>query len=51
MISAKVSYEVVKNLNVFVNARNLLASDSREFYAGDQTAGLYTGGLTYNFLK
>ena len=51
MMNAKVSYEVVKNLNVFVNARNAFASDSREFYAGDQTAGLYTGGLTYNLLK
>ncbi len=51
MMNAKVSYEIVKNLNVFVNARNAFGSDSREFYAADQTAGLYTGGLTYNLLK
>ncbi len=51
MMNAKVSYEIVKNLNVFANARNLFASSSREFYAADQTAGLYTGGLTYNVLK
>jgi len=50
-LNAKVSYEVVKNLNVFVNARNLFGSDSREFYAADQTAGLYTGGLSYNLSK
>jgi iron complex outermembrane recepter protein len=51
MMNAKVSYEVAKNLNVFVNARNLLGSSSREFYGADQIAGLYTGGLSYNFLK
>jgi iron complex outermembrane recepter protein len=51
MMNAKVSYEVAKNLNVFINARNLFGSSSREFYSADQTAGLYTGGLTYNLLK
>jgi len=50
-VNAKVSYELVKNLNVFINGRNLFGSDSREFYAADRTAGLYTGGLTYNFTK
>lgn len=50
-INAKVSYEVVKNLNVYINARNALASSQREFYAGDKTAGLYTAGLSYNLLK
>ncbi|HEY3402811.1 MAG TPA: TonB-dependent receptor [Ohtaekwangia sp.] len=50
-MNAKVSYEVVKNLNLFINARNLFGTDSREFYAADQTAGLYTGGLSYNMTK
>ncbi|HTE34325.1 MAG TPA: TonB-dependent receptor, partial [Chryseolinea sp.] len=50
-MNAKVSYEVVKNLNVFVNARNAFASSTREFYAADQTAGLYTAGLSFNLLK
>ncbi|MBX2969215.1 MAG: TonB-dependent receptor [Cyclobacteriaceae bacterium] len=48
MFNAKVSYEVVKGLNVFVNARNLMGADSREFYAGDRASGLYMGGLSYN---
>lgn len=48
IISAKASYEVVKNLNVFINARNLFGANAREFYAADRTAGLYTGGLSYN---
>jgi iron complex outermembrane receptor protein len=51
MLNAKVSYEVVKNLNLFVSGRNILNSDSREFYAADRTAGLYTGGLSYNLTK
>ncbi len=51
MMNAKVSYEIVKNLNVFVNARNAFGASSREFYAADQTAGFYTGGLSYNLLK
>jgi iron complex outermembrane receptor protein len=51
MMNVKVSYEVVKNLKVFINARNAFNSPSREFYAADQTAALYTGGLSYNLLK
>ncbi len=51
MLNLKVSYEVIKGLNVFANARNLFSTKTREFYAADQTAGLYTGGLTYNLLK
>lgn len=51
MLNVKVSYEIVKNLNVFASGRNVLNSDSREFYAGDRTAGLYTGGLSYNLTK
>jgi iron complex outermembrane receptor protein len=51
MLNAKVSYEVVKNLNVFVSGRNILNTDSREFYAADRTAGQYTGGLSYNLTK
>lgn len=48
IMSAKASYEVVKGLNVFVNARNLFGADAREFYGADRTAGLYTGGVSYN---
>ncbi len=48
ILSAKVSYEVMKNLNVFVNGRNALNSATREFYAADRTAGLYTIGASFN---
>lgn len=48
MFNAKISYEIISGLNVFANARNLTGADSREFYAGDRTAGLYMGGLSFN---
>ena len=51
ILNAKVSYEVVKNLTVFASGRNILNSDSREFYAGDRTAGLYSAGLSLNMTK
>lgn len=51
MFNAKVSYEIAKGLNVFANARNLVGADSREFYAGDRTSGLFLGGLSYNLKK
>jgi iron complex outermembrane receptor protein len=51
MANAKISYEIAKNLNVFVNARNMFGSSSREFYAADRTAALYTGGLSYSLVR
>lgn len=48
LLNAKVSYEIVNGLNVYANARNLTGAKSREFYAGDQTAGLYMFGATFN---
>lgn len=51
MINANLSYEAAKNLNVFVNARNLFGSDSREFYAADRTGGLFLAGLSYKLTK
>ncbi len=51
ILNAKVSYEVVKNLTVFASGRNMLNSDSREFYAGDRTAGLYSAGLSLSMTK
>lgn len=48
MFNAKASYEIAKGLNLFANARNLTGAKSREFYAGDQTAGLYMFGASFN---
>jgi iron complex outermembrane receptor protein len=43
----KVSYSILKSLNVFLNARNALNATSREFYAADQTHGLYLVGASF----
>jgi hypothetical protein len=51
MLSARVSYEIVKGVTLFANARNLMGEDSREFYAADRTQGLYLAGATFNFSK
>jgi hypothetical protein len=48
MFNAKASYEIINGLNVFANARNLTGAKSREFYAGDQTTGLYMIGASFN---
>jgi iron complex outermembrane receptor protein len=51
LLNAKVSYEVLKGLNAYINARNAFGSSAREFYAADQTAGMYLLGASYNFNK
>lgn len=47
MVNAKVSYEVLKGLNAFVSGRNILGASSREFYGGEETKGMFLGGLSY----
>ncbi len=48
-IDVKVSYKIWKENAVYINARNVLNSTSREFPFGDQTAGLYLVGLNLSF--
>jgi len=47
LLNAKVSYSVSQQLNVFVNARNALNRNSREFFGADQIGGLYLAGITF----
>jgi iron complex outermembrane receptor protein len=47
MVNAKVSYEVLKGLNAFVSGRNILGASSREFYGGEETKGMFLGGISY----
>jgi iron complex outermembrane receptor protein len=49
LLNAKVSYEVIKNLKVFLNARNLTNTKSREFYGSDQIGGMYLVGLNFEY--
>jgi iron complex outermembrane receptor protein len=46
LVNLKVNYAITKKFNVFLNGRNLLNSDSREFYGTDRTGGMYGVGAT-----
>ncbi|MDQ3536969.1 MAG: TonB-dependent receptor, partial [Bacteroidota bacterium] len=48
LISSKASYTVIKNLDLFVSARNLFNNQAREFYATDHSGGLYLMGASLN---
>lgn len=48
LLNAKVSYLVAKKLNLFVNGRNVLNTDKREYFATDRIGGLYSVGATLN---
>ncbi len=49
IVDFKASFKVYKENAVFINARNLLGSESKEFAFGDDTKGLYLIGLNLNF--
>jgi iron complex outermembrane receptor protein len=46
-MNIKVNYSPKKNINVFINGRNLLNADSREMFGTDKTGALYSGGISY----
>jgi iron complex outermembrane recepter protein len=46
-MNLKVNYSPKKNINIFVNGRNLLDADSREMFGTDRTGALYSGGVSY----
>lgn len=48
-IDMKVSYKLWKENTLYINARNLLNNDTREFPFGDRAAGLYMVGLHLSF--
>ena len=49
LLNSKVSYNVVDKLKLYVNARNLLGSETREFYGTDRTGRSILFGASYNF--
>jgi iron complex outermembrane receptor protein len=49
ILNLKVSYKFYKNNALFVNARNALNNQSREFAYVDKVSGLYLVGLNFNF--
>ncbi|HEY9047092.1 MAG TPA: TonB-dependent receptor plug domain-containing protein [Ohtaekwangia sp.] len=44
LLNAKLNYTPVKSVNLFLNGRNILNSDSREFYGTDKIGGVYMIG-------
>ena len=49
LANAKVSYQVAKKLDFYVNGRNLLGNDRREYYGTDRIGRMLLGGASYNF--
>lgn len=49
LTNAKVAYQVAKKLNFYVNGRNLLGNDTREYYGTDRIGRSLLGGVSYNF--
>lgn len=49
LTNAKVSYGVANKLDFYVNVRNLLGNDSREYYGTDRIGRSLLGGVSYNF--
>ena len=49
LANAKVSYQVAKKLDVYVNGRHLLSNNSREYYGTDRIGRSLLGGVSYNF--
>jgi iron complex outermembrane receptor protein len=46
LLNAKVNYSPVKALSIFLNGRNILNSESREFYGADTIGGMYMVGAS-----
>jgi iron complex outermembrane receptor protein len=48
LVNVKASYALTEKLNLFVNGRNVLNNDSREFFGADKIGGLYLVGASFN---
>lgn len=48
LVNLKAAYALTKNFNVFLNGRNILNNDSREFFGADRIGGLYLVGASFS---
>ena len=48
LMNVKANWSLTRNVNLFLNARNVFNNRSREFYAADRSAGLYLIGASLN---
>lgn len=49
ILNSKISYKATNNLNVFINARNLINDDKPEFGFMDNIGALYLAGIQFTF--
>jgi iron complex outermembrane receptor protein len=49
LLNARVAYEVIDGLDLFVNMRNMSFGESREYYGTDIVKTMYLGGVNFNF--
>jgi iron complex outermembrane receptor protein len=47
-VNAKINYSITRNLNIFVNGRNILNSDTREFFGADQIGSSWFAGASFS---
>ncbi len=47
-LNAKVNYKINNNINVFINARNVLNNDTQEYVFMDKIGALYLAGFNIN---
>ncbi len=48
LLNTKVNYKVSENINVFINARNVLDNDTQEYVFMDKIGALYLAGFNIN---
>jgi len=51
LLNAKISYQVSKNLDVFVNGRNILNNEQQEYVFMDKSSAVYLAGLNFRLYK
>jgi iron complex outermembrane receptor protein len=47
LVNMKVNYAITKQFNAFFNARNILNSDTRQYFGTDKIGGLYLLGISF----
>ena len=49
LLNAKVSYQLLNDLRVFANVRNLFSGEKAQFYGTDVVKPMVLGGLSFQF--
>ena len=49
LLNAKVSYQLLDDLRIYANARNVFSEDKQQFYGTDPVKPMIFGGVSFNF--